>query len=136
MAGSSSENLIIISFQSFLLLSFGGIFGAWSRFWLLDYLARFCRRKYLSTFFVNFISTIILSFIFLSQDKLFDFNPSFLMFFVTGFLGSLSTFSTFIMEVFESFINNSWIEGIQIIAWSVLGTFSIGFIIFLLIKFA
>ena len=93
--------------------------------------------KNLSILIINTFSSLLLGFFLsiLTQISSLNFSSQLVLLFSTGFLGSLSTFSTFIIEVFESFINNSWLEGVEIISLSVLGTFSIGLIVFLLIDF-
>ncbi len=121
----------MFSWQDLSLVSFGAILGTWLRFYLLKLFQLFFKREFLGTFLVNFLATCTLSFIITSKDIALEFNKSFNIFFLFGFLGSLSTFSTFILETSEAVMNNCWREGLFIIFLSVLATFIAGSIIFL-----
>jgi len=91
-------------FQSFCLVSIGAITGSVFRFFSLGYLSSVFRYKYLGTLIVNLVASF-----FLGLGLSFQFNsaiasisvPPIILFFCVGFLGSLSTFSAFIIELID-----------------------------------
>lgn len=84
-------------------IGLGGCFGALSRFYLNEAVVkRFPESSYWGTLGVNVLGCLCIGFlmaIFAEHQKSF---PQWLFFFlITGFLGSLTTFSTFGFQTFE-----------------------------------
>ena len=99
--GSMSEYLQGISLKETIFVIIGTIFGSYLRFHLIDWFSNLYQRKYLGTIFVNSLSTFFLAIIVSSYNKILLFNSGYILFFSVGLLGSLSTFSTFIIDIFQ-----------------------------------
>lgn len=89
-------------------ISIGAIFGALLRWWLGTKFNGMYEHLYFGTFLANSIACLIMGF--LLYSPLFqDMAPQAVkLALLTGFLGSLSTFSTFIAEVHSSAIIKEW----------------------------
>tara|TARA_Y100001968_G_scaffold193095_1_gene177069 strand:+ start:269 stop:664 length:396 start_codon:yes stop_codon:yes gene_type:complete len=107
----------------YLFISCGAALGAYLRLKIIKVSSLLFSRKYLGTLIVNCIATFLLALIFSLSRKSNIFNESdYLTISVTiGFLGSLSTFSTFIIELLISIFENKWIESSHIIFFSLFG---------------
>ena len=95
----------MVNFQEVFLVVIGGIIGSWLRYLIIEFNSQIASRKYIGTIIVNTISSFLLAIIFSFNDISIFTNSSFNLFFVIGFLGSLSTFSTFIIELMQSMID-------------------------------
>tara|TARA_B100000131_G_C17909245_1_gene529661 strand:+ start:303 stop:692 length:390 start_codon:yes stop_codon:yes gene_type:complete len=90
------------TFQTFLLLSIGSILGANIRMEIMD---RFKNKYFIKgsdIMFINLIASFILGFVVGLYEKNFYLinNNNFILFFNIGFLGSFSTFSSFLFQIF------------------------------------
>ncbi len=97
--------------QSVFLVAFGAIIGSFTRFFLFNYFSTALRSKYLGTFLINITATFFLGFVFaLYSNRLtYSANTSPIILLVcVGFLGSLSTFSTFIIELVNILLSSRW----------------------------
>ena len=87
-----------------LVVGLGGAIGAIARYltgiWVLTILPN---KPFISTLIVNFIGSALIGFFYLISSVL-DIKDSIRLLFVVGFLGSLTTFSTFSYE-FVTMIN-------------------------------
>tara|TARA_B100000579_G_C22725488_1_gene801528 strand:+ start:249 stop:623 length:375 start_codon:yes stop_codon:yes gene_type:complete len=86
-----------------LLVSFGAILGANTRFKISNKLEKIPFRKGSSILIINIFSSFFLG-LFLAiveQFSSFIYYYQLLLFFSIGFLGSLSTFSSFIYDLFD-----------------------------------
>ena len=95
--------------QPFLLIGVGAIFGSWARIYATKYIESRFSFKYIGTFVVNTFAAFFLGFFVAIQmrsgmDYLNSNSPLF-MFFCVGFLGSLSTFSTFMTDLMNTLLD-------------------------------
>tara|TARA_Y100001968_G_scaffold307456_1_gene325291 strand:- start:1 stop:396 length:396 start_codon:yes stop_codon:yes gene_type:complete len=114
--------------QETLLIAFGSIIGSLLRLYLTRIFFVIFSRKYLGTLIVNSIASFLLALLWASSIYKNTYYSKFILFYATGFLGSLSTFSTYIIEVLEAFINKYWIEALVIAFASVLVSVFFGWI--------
>ena len=103
---------LLEGFKSFFLLSIGAIAGCWIRMHLTSFFGSIFSAKYWGTLLVNIFATFFLGlFIALQSHSGFtsvsDTSPLFI-FICVGFLGSLSTFSTFILELLDILLDRRW----------------------------
>ncbi|GAB6188519.1 fluoride efflux transporter CrcB [Marinitoga arctica] len=86
--------------MSLIYIGLGGFLGAISRYLLSKYINNYFSLSNIpyGTLFVNLLGAFILSFLMsLSIHKL-EIPKNFMLFFATGFIGSFTTFSTFMYE--------------------------------------
>ena len=86
-----------------LFVSIGAILGANSRFRIHNKLAKLNLNKYSLILIINTFATFSLG-LFLSlveQFRVFNYYYQLVLFFSIGFFGSLSTFSSFIYDLFD-----------------------------------
>ena len=117
-------------FLTFLVVGLGGFLGAITRFMANNAVANQLPSKpYMSTVLVNIIGSILLGFFYYVSSQL-DLKPNIKEFFVVGYLGSLTTFSTFSFE-FNNLINDkSFVKAFTYLSLNlVLGFLSIYFFI-------
>ena len=91
MVGSGSEALLV---------ALGAIPGAWLRLRLVNHFQPMLPRKHWGTFVVNVTACFSLGLVLAQVERCGPITGLALLIGV-GFLGSLSTFSTFVMEVFN-----------------------------------
>ena len=82
--------------RDILLVSIGAVPGAWLRFRLVNHFEPMIPAKHWATFGVNLVASFALGLLVALDQRC---GASQLLLLATGFLGSLSTFSTFIVEV-------------------------------------
>lgn len=85
-----------------LLVAVGAVPGAWLRFRLVSHLEPLLPRRHWGTFGVNVIACFSLGLLGTLQSRCSPGSERLLLLLGTGFLGSFSTFSTFIGEVVQS----------------------------------
>ena len=85
------------------LVSLGAILGANTRFQINNKLEKFNLRKDFSILIINTFSSFSLGLFlsFIDQFRSFIFSYQLILFFSIGFLGSLSTFSSFVYHLFD-----------------------------------
>lgn len=112
--------------EKILFIAIGGCLGAISRYAITALSIKlFSDRFPLGTLFVNLIGCFLIGLIFaLGTEKNFI-NPSFRLFFVTGFLGALTTFSTYGIESINFARNGMTSISIINIAANNIGGFSL-----------
>ena len=106
-----------------LIVSFGAILGAYLRYCIVTHIAKFNTYRKHSILLINIASSFILGLSFSVFDGL-PFKDEiipFKLFFFIGFLGSFSTFSSFILDVFNSFLDKNYREALFIATLSVFG---------------
>ena len=122
--------ILFLMFLTFLVVGLGGFLGAITRFMANNAVANQLPSKpYMSTVLVNIIGSILLGFFYYVSSQL-DLKPNIKEFFVVGYLGSLTTFSTFSFE-FNNLINDkNFIKAFTYLSLNlVLGFLSIYFFI-------
>ncbi|BAQ64893.1 fluoride efflux transporter CrcB [Geminocystis sp. NIES-3709] len=93
------------SFKTVLFISIGAILGALSRYYLTVYFSRHSQVFPFGTLIINISGCFFMGIIaFLSQELIV--SIPFQLLFVTGFLGSYTTFSTYILESSNLWRNN------------------------------
>ena len=87
------------------MVSLGAILGANTRFIVYKKLERFNISKEYIILVINTFSSFCLGFFlsFLNKLSYLNFSYQLVLFFLIGFLGSLSTFSTFVYDLFIQF---------------------------------
>ena len=91
VVGSESEALLVAT---------GAIPGAWLRLKVVNHFQPMLPKKYWGTFVVNVTACFFLGFVLAQVERCGPMTGLVLLIGV-GFLGSLSTFSTFVVEVFN-----------------------------------
>jgi len=109
--------------KPFLLVSLGAVIGACIRMHFVSYLGATFPRKYFGTFVVNTSATFGLGLVLSlsSQAGLPNNSSPLLLLVCVGFLGSLSTFSAFVLELLDTFFERRWQEGFLLAVISLLG---------------
>ncbi|KGG21906.1 fluoride efflux transporter FluC [Prochlorococcus marinus] len=111
-----------------LFVSIGAILGANSRFRIHNKLAKLNLNKYSLILIINTFSSFSLG-LFLSvveQFRAFNYYYQLVLFFSVGFFGSLSTFSSFIYDLFDLCLKLKFFRALKLFFISV----SVGIIAF------
>ncbi len=112
------------NFQPYFLVSFGAGIGAYIRFLLVERLRLFSFKNQtilsinlFSSFAVGFFSSLI------SSPNYRDYNHSseLMLLVCVGFLGGLSTFSSFIVDVLKLIGQRNFLGSVYLLIFSVLG---------------
>ena len=95
--------VILSKFQDIVLVSMGAVVGANIRFIIYQKLRKNNYDLYIIILFINTASSFLLGlFISILPRLVFlNFSSQLVLFFLIGFLGSLSTFSTFVYDLFD-----------------------------------
>ena len=120
--------------KDIILVSFGALFGANARFLIYKKLKILNISSHYSIVIINTFASFFLGLLvsLLSTLKSYDFSYELVLFFSIGFLGSLSTFSTFIYDLFEAFLQNKFLRASKLFfVSSTLGIIAIAFGFFL-----
>lgn len=102
-----------------LLVAIGAVPGAWLRFRLVNHFEPMLPRKHWATFSVNVTACFALGLVSALARRCGS-NADVSLLLSTGFLGSFSTFSTFSVEVFQSWLNGFRREALWLMGGSVL----------------
>ena len=105
------------------LVAIGAVPGAWVRLRVVNHLAPMVPRKHWGTFPVNMVAAFALGLVLALQAKyapVSGVSPLILLLGV-GFFGSLSTFSTFAVEVLNTLREHRWSEALVLAVGSILG---------------
>ena len=116
-----------------LVVGLGGAIGAIARYltgiWMLTILPN---KPFISTLIVNFIGSALIGFFYLISSVLYIID-SIRLLFVVGFLGSLTTFSTFSYE-FVTMINQK--NYLLAMTYILLNLSLSGMVVYIILKFA
>lgn len=104
-----------------LLVALGAVPGAWLRFRLVNHLVPMLPRKHWGTLGVNLIACFALGLIVSLGEDCGEAMQRLLLLLGTGFLGSFSTFSTFMAELHRVLQQRHWREALLLAGGSVLG---------------
>lgn len=88
----------------------GASLGALVRWWLSVKFNAVTDQLFVGTLFANIIACSLMGFLFGYETTGTVLNSALRLAFLTGFLGSLSTFSTFIAEVHSHFVLKDWFK--------------------------
>lgn len=102
-------------------MALGAVPGAWLRFRLVNHLEPMVPRKHWGTFGVNVIACFALGLIVGLGEQCGESLRRLLLLLGTGFLGSFSTFSTFVAELQTTLQARHWREALLLVGGSVLG---------------
>ncbi|VEI58612.1 camphor resistance protein CrcB [Pasteurella multocida] len=108
--------------QNLLLISLGAALGACSRWGLgLLFNPLFAFLSF-GTLIANYVGCFIIGLLIAMFWQFPQISAEWRLFLVTGFLGSLTTFSAFSAEVIENFIQNKWLEAVGIASLHLFGS--------------
>lgn len=114
--------------RAFLFLVFGGASGTLLRFGLSQWFATI-KPFPAGTFIANLFGCFVIGFLFQISEKQ-GLDRSLQLFWMSGFCGALTTFSTLILELHLFFRNGAYLQGIIYLLASLLlglALFQIGF---------
>ena len=120
--------------KDILLVSLGAALGANIRFIIYKKFEKLNISKYVSILTINSFASFLLGFFlpFVPKISYYDFSNQLLLFFSIGFLGSLSTFSTFVYDIFELTVKLKFFSALKLFAFSLaLGIISLALGFFL-----
>ena len=112
------------TFQNILLVSIGAVFGVNARFIIYQKLKQININRYFIILAINTFSCFLLG-LFISilpKIKSLTFSSQLAFFVLIGFLGSLSTFSTFVYDLFDLCLKSKFCKALKLFSFS----FSLG----------
>jgi len=112
------------TFQNILLVSIGAVFGVNARFIIYQKLEEININRYFIIIAINTFSCFLLG-LFISilpKIKSLTFSSQVAFFILIGFLGSLSTFSTFVYDLFDLCQKSNFFKALKLFSFS----FSLG----------
>ncbi|MBI9044402.1 MAG: fluoride efflux transporter CrcB [Anaerolineaceae bacterium] len=99
--------------EKILMIGIGGFLGANLRYWFTNWaIGRWGDQFPMGTLVINVTGSFIIAFFLALTAEKFVVDPLWRLFFVTGFLGAYTTFSTFSYESVELLLNGSRYYGI------------------------
>ena len=102
------------------MVSIGAVFGANARFIIYQKFKEININRYLRILVINTFSSFILG-LFISilpKIRFFDFSYQFVLLFSIGFAGSLSTFSTFVYDLFDLSLKFKFVRALKLFTLS------------------
>ena len=108
-------------FQSIILVSTGAAIGASLRWGLGLWLNSLFSTLAFGTLVANFIGCFWMGILVAAFWLFPQFSPEWRLFLVTGFLGALTTFSSFSGEVIELFFKEEWVNGLFVLVSHLVG---------------
>ena len=108
-------------FQSLILVSTGAVIGASLRWGLGLWLNSLFSTLAFGTLVANFIGCFSMAILVAAFWLFPQFSPEWRLFLVTGFLGALTTFSSFSGEVIELFFKEEWANGLFVLVSHLVG---------------
>ena len=108
-------------FQSIILVSTGAAIGASLRWGLGLWLNSLFSALAFGTLVANLIGCFLMGILVAAFWLFPQFSPEWRLFLVTGFLGALTTFSSFSGEVVEFFFKEEWVNGLFVLVSHLVG---------------
>jgi len=85
--------------HTYLAIALGGAFGAVSRYWLSEAVEKFNGTGFpLGTFVVNLLGSLLIGILFIVFTEKVELAPYYRSILMVGFLGAMTTFSTFSLD--------------------------------------
>ena len=104
-----------------LLVALGAVPGAWLRFKLVNHLEPLLPRRHWGTLGVNLIACFALGLVVGLEQSCGEAARRLLLLLSTGFLGSFSTFSTFVAELQTELTARRWDQAALLLSGSLVG---------------
>lgn len=120
MSATSGAGSALLANQA-LLVALGTVPGAWLRFRVVNHLSPLLPRRHWGTFGVNLIACFTIGLLSALDRRCGPGGSPLLLLLGTGFLGSFSTFSTFMGEVLAALRERHAGEALLLLAGSLLG---------------
>ena len=123
---------ITYNFQEILLIAFGAAIGANTRYRLYKKLEKNNINKKIIILLINIFSCFLVGLFLaiLSKNKSLDYSYELGLFFSTGLLGSLSTFSSFVFDLYDFFVKSKFYKAFKLFVISLtlgIASFAFGF---------
>jgi len=119
---------------TYLLVALGGSLGAITRFVANNIVSvQTPDKPYLSTLIVNVVGSLLLGFFYYASSFI-DFKSNLRDFFIIGYLGSLTTFSTFSFEFAKMIIDKDFSRAFGYLSFNILLGFLSVYLFLKLIK--
>ena len=119
---------------TYLLVALGGSLGAITRFLANNIVSvQTPDKPYLSTLMVNVVGSLLLGFFYYASSFI-DFKSNLRDFFIIGYLGSLTTFSTFSFEFAKMIIDKDFSRAFGYLSFNILLGFLSVYLFLKLIK--
>tara|TARA_B000000441_G_C21376064_1_gene141375 strand:- start:6 stop:377 length:372 start_codon:yes stop_codon:yes gene_type:complete len=119
---------------NYLLVALGGSLGAITRFVANNIVTvQTPDKPYLSTLMVNVVGSLLLGFFYYASSFI-DFKSNLRDFFIIGYLGSLTTFSTFSFEFAKMIIDKDFSRAFGYLSFNILLGFLSVYLFLKLIK--
>jgi CrcB protein len=88
--------------MQWLAIAIGGALGSMMRFASVTYLTPLFTNKFpMGTFIVNILGSLLIGVLYVVLVEKNDLSPMYRLFFITGFLGGFTTFSSFSLEMLQ-----------------------------------
>ena len=106
--------------QEILLVCIGAILGANARFILYKKLEKSHLNKEYIVLIINALASFFLGFVFsiINQFSYFNLSNQLVIFLSIGFLGSLSTFSTFVFDLYDLLLRFKFLRAFKLYIFS------------------
>ena len=125
-----------IPVSHFVAAGIGGAIGAMSRLWVSHSIHNHLSRDFpWGTLAVNSIGSLLIGFLYVLIVENQDIDPVWRMILVVGFLGALTTFSTFSLEALQLFQHKEPVRAIIYVIVSFFGCISLAWVGTILARF-
>ena len=126
--------VLLESLNNFLLISFGALIGANTRFQIYKKIEKINMNHSLIILLINSFSSFFLGLFLslLSRVSSLVYSYQLVLFFSIGLLGSLSSFSTFIYDLYELLIKFKYLRALKLFIISLIAGilfFTVGFLL-------
>lgn len=114
--------------EKILILSVGAILGVNARYWLSEWISQKFNGPFpFSTLLINLSGSFLIGFFLALAAERFILDPRYRLLVVVGFLGTYTTFSTYVFESFHLFNNGQWLAGsLNLLGSTLLGVIAVG----------